>query len=161
MDLPQRLAYLLSRILGLAKRLCRLLREALSLVQTLDLVAFTKAERRLKEGLARRPKGESQPKALKIFTAVYHSSHSLNERRSAMPLVPKVSRKVSFSKFINKTSKLTAYGRLLTFHLFQLIIKEYHLICRCGISLCIILIGRRIAHLDIRILKGDICNSQR
>ena len=48
-------------------------------------------------------------KALKIFTAVYHSSHSLNERRSALPLVPKVSRKVSFSHFIHNTSKLTAY----------------------------------------------------
>ena len=38
-----------------------------------------------------------KPKALKIFTAVYHSSHSLNER------------KVSKSSFIHKTSKLTAY----------------------------------------------------
>ena len=54
MDLPQS-AYLLSRILGLAKRRCRLLRKALSLVQ--------------------------KPKALKIFTTVYHSSHSLIVRK--------------------------------------------------------------------------------
>ena len=51
---------------------------------------------------------------VKIFTAVYHSSHSLNERHSALPLVPKVSRKVSFSKFINKTSKLTVYFKILS-----------------------------------------------
>ena len=52
---------------------------------------------------------------LKIFTAVYHSSHSLNECRPTLPLStegtkePKRRKKVSFSHFIHKTLKLAVY----------------------------------------------------
>ena len=66
-----------------------ILREALGLSQTLELCSLA-------------IKGTQEPKALKILTTVYHSSHSLNERKGII------------SQIIHKTSKLTVYVSIIS-----------------------------------------------